>query len=85
MSPNKCKHVQNHQVLGELKSIDRAVARISAIVDGLDGKIDKLSTAPQQTPVANLDQSEPRSVTTIAPILPSLSAEYCPVFLSCLS
>lgn len=83
MSPNKYKHVQNHQASGELKSIDRAVARISAIVDGLDEKIDKLSAAPQQTPVANRNQPEPQSVTTIAPILPPLFAEYCPVFLSC--
>lgn len=85
MAPKNSKHpqAQHHQVLGELKSIDRAVARISAIVDGLDEKIDKLSTAPQQTPLANLDQPKPQPVTTIAPILPPLFAEYCPVFLSC--
>lgn len=84
MSPNKSKHHQNehHQVLGELKAIDRAVARISTIVDGLDEKIDKLSTAQKQAAAANVEQPEPQPIATIAPTLPPLFAEYGPVSLS---
>lgn len=60
-------HNEHHQVLGELKSIDRAVAKIVTLVEGLDEKIDTLHPA--------LDRA-PRSPSANAPPVQPLDPEY---------